>query len=68
MLQDGRLTVDNMSLRKESYSYFDFSAVYGHSTTMISPFIFMLIFIPCIILTCLFARMKRKQAGMSLTP
>ena len=58
MLQDGRLTVDNMSLRKESYSYFDFSAVYGHSTTMISPFIFMLIFIPCIILTCLFVFLK----------
>ena len=57
-MQDGRLTMDNMSLRKESYSQFDFCAVYAHSTTMISPFIFMLIFIPCIILMCLYVSFK----------
>ena len=58
VMQDGRLTMDNMSLRKESYSQFDFCAVYAHSTTMISPFIFMLIFIPCIILMCLYVSFK----------
>ena len=58
VMQDGRLTMDNMSLRKESYSQFDFCAIYAHSTTMISPFIFMLIFIPCIILMCLYVSFK----------
>ena len=58
VMQDGRLNMDNMSLRKESYSQFDFCAVYAHSTTMISPFIFMLIFIPCIILMCLYVSFK----------
>lgn len=58
VMQDGRLTMDNMSLRKESYSQFDFCAVYAHSTTMTSPFIFMLIFIPCIILMCLYVSFK----------
>ena len=58
VMQDGRLTMDNMSLRKENYSQFDFCAVYAHSTTMISPFIFMLIFIPCIILMCLYVSFK----------